>query len=155
MDPNLHIQNVQFLGVQGNKAAIQVDYVYRIVNNNRSNVSEEERRNPVIFDKQCRNFIEIEVGIVSGHESARWLSGGNFDFKTNAGAGYVIQLRYPDFDGPIRETIAIIRGLGFSCYPGKKSTTCFLAGKEPGNEGQAQLLLKQVADALVSKMPVS
>ncbi len=155
MDPNLHIRNVQLLGIRENKAAIQIDYSYRIINNNRLDVTEEERRNPVIFDKQCKNFIEMEVGIVSGHESAKWLSGGNFDFKTNTGSGYVIQLRYPDYDGPIKEAIAIIRSLGFSCYPGKKSTTCFLAGKEPDNEGHAPLLLKQVADAIVSKMAVS
>jgi hypothetical protein len=153
MEPNTFIKDVKLLGIDRNKAAIQLDYIHRIINNGRMDVSEEERRNPVIFDKPCRNFIEMDISIVNGRDSAKWLSGGNFDFNTNTGTGFVIQLRYPDYDAPIKEAIAIIRGLGFSCFPGKKSTTCFLAGKEPDDEGQAKLLA-EVAEAITSKMLV-
>jgi hypothetical protein len=156
LEPNVFIKNVQFLGGMqddNNKkaAVIQIDYIQRIINNNRIDVTGEERRHPVIFDKPCKNFIEMEISITTGRDSARWLSGGNFDFKTNTGSGYIVQLRYPDYDGPIKEAIAIIRGMGFTCYPGKKSTTCFLAGREPDCEGQARLL-RDMAETVTSKM---
>jgi hypothetical protein len=152
LEPNFFIKNVESLGREGDKkAAIQIDYIQRIINNNRTTVTEEERRNPVIFDKRCKNFIELEISIVNGTDSAKWLSGGNFDFKTNAGSGYVLQLRYPEYDAPVKEAISIIRGMGFSCYPGKKSTTAFHPGKEPDADGQSELLSK-VADTVVSKL---
>lgn len=154
LDPNIFIKNVQFLGARGNKGAIQIDYIRRIINNNRTIVTEEERRNPVIFDKPCKNFIEAEISIVTGGDSAKWLSGGNFDFKTNSGSGYFLQLRYPDYDDPVKEAISIIRGMGFACYPGKKSTTCFLAGKEPSDEEKINLLT-QVCESVKEKMPIS
>ena len=154
LEPNIFIKNVQFLGIQGNKGALQIDYIQRIINNNRTNVTEEEHRNPVIFDKQCKNFIEAEITIVSGRDSARWLSGGNFDFKTNTGSGYVLHLRYPEYDGPIKEAISIVRNAGFACYPGKKSTTCFLAGREPNDEDRARLL-KETCETIEKKMPIN
>lgn len=154
MDPNIFIKQVQFLGTEGNRGAVQIDYIQRIINNNRTMVTEEERRNPVIFDKKCRNFIEFEISIAGGRESARWLSGGNFDFRTNSGSGYVLQLKYPDYDEPVKEIIGIVRGVGFACYPGKKSTTCFMAGKEPDVEGQARLL-KETCEQVCAKMPIS
>lgn len=144
---------MQFLGIHENKGAIQIDYVQRIINNNRTIVTEEERRNPVIFDKPCRNFIEAEISIVTGRDSAKWISGGNFDFKTNTGSGYVIHLRYPDYDEPVKKAISIIRNVGFACYPGKKSTTCFLAGKEPSNEGKTKVLT-EVCETIKTRMPI-
>lgn len=144
---------MQFLGVQENKGAIQIDYVHRIINNNRTNVTEEERRNPVICDKPCKNFIEAEIAIVTGRDSAKWLSGGNFDFKTNTGWGYVIHLRYPEYDEPVKEAISIIRSTGFACYPGKKSTTCFLAGKEP-NDTEKIKLLTETCETVKNRMPI-
>lgn len=144
---------MQFLGAHGNKGAIQIDYIQRIVNNNRTDITEEERRNPVIFDKPCKNFIEVEISIITGRDSARWLSGGNFDFKTNTGSGHVLHLRYPDYDEPVKEAISIIRGMGFACYPGRKSTTCFLAGKEP-NESEKIELLNEVCKTIEAKMHV-
>ena len=154
MDPNIFVRNVQFLGIQGNKGAIEIDYIQRIINNNRTNVTEAERRNPIIFDKKCKNFIELEISIVSGRDSAKWLSGGNFDFKTNSGSGYILHLRYPEFDDPVKEAISIIRGSGFACYPGKKSTTCFMADREPDSEGQARFL-KEICETISSKMLIS
>jgi hypothetical protein len=151
LNPNIFIKKVQFLGVQDQKAAVQIDYIQRIINNNRTNVTEEDRRNPLIFDKPCKNFIEAEISIVSGTDSAKWLSGGDFDFKTNSGSGYILQLRYPDFDEPVKEAISIIRGMGFACYPGKKSTTCFLAGKEP-SEADKMNLLTEIGKTVQSKM---
>lgn len=153
MDPNIFVKSVQFLGTQGNKGAIQIDYIQRIINNNRTDVTEEERRKPVIFDKPCKNFVEAEISIVTGRDSAKWLSGGNFDFKTNTESGYVMHLRYPDYDEPAKEAIAIIRSMGFACYPGKKSTTCFLAGKEP-SENEKIKLLTEVCETVKAKMPV-
>jgi hypothetical protein len=154
MDPNIFVRNVQFLGTQGNKGAIEIDYIQRIINNNRTNTTEEERRNPVIFDKPCKNFIELEISTVSGKDSAKWLSGGNFEFKTNSGSGYILQLRYPEYDEPVKEAISIIRGSGFACHPGKKSTTCFLARKDPDDEGQARLL-REICETVSTKMPLS
>ncbi len=152
LEPNFFIKNAQFLGTQGDiKAAVQIDYIQRIINNNRITVTEEERRNPVIFDKPCKNFIEMEISIIDGHDSARWLSGGNFDFKTNTGSGYFVQLRYSDYDAVVKEAIAIIRGMGFTCYPGKKSTTCFLPGKEPNTDGQS-IVLKDVAETVAQRL---
>lgn len=154
MGPNIFVKNVQFLGTQGNKGAIQIDYIQRIINNNRTNVTEEERRNPVIFDKPCKNFIEAEISIVTGRDSAKWLSGGNFDFKTNSGSGYILHLRYPENDTPLKEAVSIIRSMGFACFPGSKSTTCFLAGEEPSDEGKIKLLT-DVCENVKAKMPLT
>lgn len=154
MEPNIFVKSVQFLGAQGDKGAIQIDYLQRIINNNRINVTEEERRNPVIFDKPCKNFIEAEISIVTGRDSAKWRSGGNFDFKTNSGSGYILHLRYTENDAPVKEAVSIIRGMGFACYPGSKSTTCFLAGKEPSDEGKIKLL-DEVCETVKAKMPLS
>jgi hypothetical protein len=76
-----------------------------------------------------------------------------FGFKTNIGSGYAIHLRYPDYDEPVKEAISIIRSTGFSCYPGKKNTTCFLAGEEPSDEGKIRLLT-EVCEKIKSKMPI-
>ncbi len=152
MEPNIFVKNVEFLGKQDNKkAAIQIDYIYRIINNNRTNVTEEEIRNPVVFDKQCKNFIELEISIINSRDSAKWLSGGNFDFKTNNGSGYHVQVRYPDYDGVIKEAIGILRTIGLACYPGKKSTTCFLAGRDPNPEEQSKLL-DEISQTVTSKL---
>lgn len=153
MEPNIFVKNVQFLGKQGdNRAAIQIDYIYRIINNNRTNVTEEEICNPVIFDKQCKNFVELEISIIDSRDSAKWLSGGNFDFKTNNnGSGYHVQVRYSDYDGLMKGVIAILRGIGLVCFPGNKSTTCFLAGKEPRIAEQSKIL-DDISMTLTSKL---
>jgi hypothetical protein len=44
--------------------------------------------------------------------------------------------------------------MGFACYPGSKSTTCFLAGKEP-NDNEKDKILRQVCEATKEKMPLS
>ncbi|MGH9992286.1 MAG: hypothetical protein ACREBU_09720 [Nitrososphaera sp.] len=136
------------------RASILIQHVRRIVNNNKSPEAwtEEERKNPVIFDKQIQTFVSMAISIVRDKESARVLSGGNFDFKDSAGAGYFLVLKYIDNDDAVKEVLRSVReGCGFSCIAGPTSASCFLAANDPADK-EKEATMRKICDVLKGRL---
>lgn len=107
---------------------VLVQHIHRIINNKRpSSWTEEEKRNPRVFDKQVQTYITMTLAVTKNKESAKVLSGGNFDYKDASGSGYYRELKYMDNDGAVKEVVRCIRGgCRFRCIPGRNSSSCFL-----------------------------
>jgi hypothetical protein len=132
------------------KANILIHHVQRIINNNKtpSAWTEEERRNPVIFDKQIQTFITMSIVIAKKKESGTGFSGGNFDFKDSSDSGYILELKYIDSNEGVVEVVKAVRErCGFSCITGRNSTSCYLADPN-ANDAAKESIMQTVCDAL-------
>jgi hypothetical protein len=137
---SIEIQAIQVIPKDDGYASILIRYVQTIVNQNRLMVTEEERRNPVIFKKEVQNYITVKMSIAKNKDSAKVLSGGNFDFKDSSGQGYHMTIKYTEFDEAAKLVIKTIRESGFACLPSRNSTTCFIDQPEPTEEGRDNIL---------------
>ena len=79
-------------------------------------MSEEERKNPVIFKKEVQNCIILKMSI-KNKDSAKVLSGGNFDFNDSTGEGYHLTIKYTDYDDAAKMAIKTIRESKLHVYP--------------------------------------
>ena len=132
------------------RASVLINHIQRIVNNNKTPGAwtDEERKNPVIFDKQIQTYISLAIAAAKNKESGTVLSGGNFDFKDSTGSGYLLELQYIDNNQAVKEVVKAIReSCGFACIPGHNSTSCYLAERD-ASEPSKDSALQKVCEAL-------
>ncbi len=140
--PPPDIKGVQVMIKDNAYATVLVKYVQTIVNPKRIMVT-EETKSPVIFKKEVQNYITLKMSIAKNKDSAKVLSGGNFDFKDSMGEGYHPAIKYNDYDDAAKMVINTIRESNFACLPSKNSTTCFLDKAEPSEE-ERDIILQEI-----------
>lgn len=144
----LHDYEVKQKSIDSASAILQ--YVHRITNNNKSPESwnAAERNNPVVFDKEVQTYISMTLFVVKDNESGKVISGGNFDFKDNAGPGYYLELKYKENDDAVKEVVRCVREeCKFSCIAGKTSASCFLNNRD-AEEGMKEKVMQSICEAL-------
>jgi hypothetical protein len=147
--PTPEIKGIQIMIKDDGYATVLVKYIKTIINQNRLMVTEEERKNPVIFKKEVQNYITLKMSIAKNKESAKALSGGNFDFKDSTGEGYHLTIRYTDYDEAAKVMIKTIRESNFACLPSRISTTCFMDRASPSDE-ERDSILRELCDRIES-----
>jgi hypothetical protein len=136
------IQNYQLNRKSGDRASLLIEHSIQVINNNKTKSSwtAEEKRNPVIGQRQVQTFVTLSLAIVKSQESGKMLSGGNFDFKDNIGKGYVLELKYRQNDEAVKELAKWLRELNFSCIVGGMSASCFMPNAEAEDSAKGDMM---------------
>jgi hypothetical protein len=144
------LYNCEVRQKSGDSAAVILQYVHKIINNNKSPESwtAAEKNNPVVFDKQVQTYISLTLAVVKNKESGKVISGGNFDFKDNSGHGYYLELKYKENDDAVKEVVRCIREeCKFSCITGKTSASCF-SSDQSAEDGMKEQIMQKICDTL-------
>jgi SAM-dependent methyltransferase len=145
--PPPEIKGIQVMLKDDGYATALVKYIKTIINQNRLTVTEEERKNPVIFKKEVQNYITLKMSIAKNKESAKVLSGGNFDFDDSTGEGYHLTIKYTDYDDVVKTVIKTIRESNFACLPSRTSTTCFM-NRASQSDDERDSILKELCSKI-------